>query len=157
VIKLKKTADKLLLGKDELVTPKRTEKVSFMDVKEQLEYFSDCVYVLFSDKIFVGRAYDPREAEKAFLDAKRFNSFFGGYNFIIDRKDGGDTPVLTTVAWEVFTRSRLIVFPKVRRFNLMRPCDNRSPYFEISTQEKTIQIERPFYQDMPMVQPLGAM
>lgn len=77
------------------------EGVQIMTADQQLEYFKGCTYITEYDKIFTPNG--------SMLNQSRFNAYFGGYNFNVDFA-GEKT---TKKAWEAFTESQTINFPKV--------------------------------------------
>lgn len=74
----------------------------YMSVQQQLEYFAGCVYVRDAHGVWV--------PDGGILRPDQFRAQYGGYLFILD-SDGMAKP--TKNAWEVFTESRAIGFPKV--------------------------------------------
>lgn len=85
------------------VMPTEAEHVSghqLLAVTQQLDHFKGCVYV--RDK---HRIYCP---DGAFLDAQRFRAMYGGYTFAMDTQNRKTS----TNAFEVFTESQAIRFPK---------------------------------------------
>ena len=81
--------------------PQLTSGHQYLTVEEQLDHFKDCVYVR-----DVHRVYCP---DGSFLKAEQFRAAYGGYLFAMDTM-GNKT---SKNAWEVFTESQAIRFPKV--------------------------------------------
>ena len=79
----------------------------YMTIFEQDEHFKDCVYVRADDKILV--------PDGELLDAKRFKTDFGGYEFQM-QPDGGRP---TRDAWEAFTLNRCKRFPIAKHRGFM--------------------------------------
>jgi len=79
-------------------------------VTQQLEYFAGCVYI--AD---IHRMFTP---DGAMLKTEQFNAMFGGYSFALD--DIGDKT--TKKAFEAFTESQCVTFPKVDSF-VFRPSE----------------------------------
>ncbi|MDD5363376.1 MAG: DUF5906 domain-containing protein [Ignavibacteria bacterium] len=77
----------------------------YMTAEKQLEYFKDCVYVSDRHEIFT-----PTGEMGQFLGPEAFAATYNGYEFQIDDLGGNDTKN----AWEAFTKSRCIKFPKAR-------------------------------------------
>jgi hypothetical protein len=73
----------------------------YMTVDAQLAYFAGCVYVQEVHKIFIPSG--------DMLKPEQFNATYGGYVFQLD--DLGDKT--TRKAWEAFTESQAVRFPKV--------------------------------------------
>lgn len=73
----------------------------FMAADLQQQHFAGCVYVRDLNRVFT-----PDGAE---LDQSRFRVMFGGYCFPIDAMN----EKTTTNAWEAFTESRAVRFPRV--------------------------------------------
>ncbi len=71
---------------------------------QQIKLFSDCVYVA-----EINRVFTPNGAT---LKSEQFNAMYGGYNFMVD-VDGDKT---TKKAWEAFTESQCVAFPKADAF-----------------------------------------
>ncbi|MBW2109793.1 MAG: hypothetical protein JRI36_14195, partial [Deltaproteobacteria bacterium] len=74
----------------------------FLGATQQIEYFKGCVYVQHEHKIFTPNG--------ALLNSERFNATYGGYVFQLDSDGGGK---VTRKAWEAFTESQAVRFPKV--------------------------------------------
>jgi hypothetical protein len=69
--------------------------------QEQVEMFAGCVYVQDEHKVFTPNGL--------LLKPEQFRAMYGGYSFILD-SEGDKT---TKNAWEVFTESQALTFPKV--------------------------------------------
>jgi hypothetical protein len=67
----------------------------------QLEHFKGCVYIQNAHKIFT--------PDGQLLKPEQFNATYGGYIFQLD--DSGEK--ITRKAWEAFTESQIIRYPKV--------------------------------------------
>jgi hypothetical protein len=78
-----------------------TTGYQFMSVEEQQTYFAGCVYVRDTHRVFV--------PDGQFLRSEQFKASFGGYVFALE-SSGVKT---TKNAFEVFTESQAIRFPKV--------------------------------------------
>ncbi len=76
-----------------------------MGVTQQIDFFKGCVYVT-----ELHRAFLP---SGLVLKPESFNVVFGGYNFIMDNDDGMSN---SKKAWECFTESQAVTFPKVDGF-----------------------------------------
>jgi hypothetical protein len=70
-----------------------------MPPTQLIEHFKDCVYIADSHRILT--------AKGSLLKSEQFNAMYGGYNFALD-----DTDKTTKKAWEAFTESQCINFPK---------------------------------------------
>jgi len=77
------------------------EGYQFLGVTQQLEYFKGCVYVQGPHKILTPKG--------ALLKSEQFNATYGGYAFQIEADGNSRT---TKKAWEAFTESQAIRFPK---------------------------------------------
>ena len=75
--------------------------LQFLAVSQQLEHFRGCVYVRESNRILT-----PDGVE---LDQARFRVCYGGYSFAMDAQNEKET----RNAWEAFTESRAVRFPRV--------------------------------------------
>lgn len=73
----------------------------FLGLTMQLEHFAGCVYVTDFHAVLTPGGQ--------FLKSEQFNSVYGGYVFQVD--ETGDKT--TNKAWEAFTESRIIRWPKV--------------------------------------------
>lgn len=77
------------------------EGFQYLGLPQQLEYFKDCVYVSAPHVIKIPNG--------SLLKSEQFRAIYGGYWFALDSI--GDKS--TRNAWEAFTESQGIVFPKV--------------------------------------------
>lgn len=73
----------------------------YLTANLQIEHFKGCVYVQSMHRMFTPSG--------VFLKPEQFNATYGGYVFQMD--DGRDKT--STKAWEAFTESQLVRFPKV--------------------------------------------
>jgi len=80
----------------------------FLTPSQQIDYFKGCVYVR-----DLHRAWTP---DGSFLKPEQFKATYGGYIFSMD----GQNEKVTKSAWEVFTESQAVRFPKVAR-TVFRP------------------------------------
>ncbi len=78
-----------------------TQGDQFMTISQQAEFFAGCVYVQSEHKVFVPSGH--------LLKSEQFKATYGGYIFSKDHLN----EKVTTNAWEVFTESQAIRFPKV--------------------------------------------
>lgn len=81
--------------------PEMTVGHQMMTAQEQVEYFADCVYVRDANCIWV--------PDGSMLTQAQFKSMYGGYKFFMD----GNNEKTTRNAWEAFTESQAVRFPKV--------------------------------------------
>jgi len=73
----------------------------FMSATQQVEHFHGCCYIRDLHKVFV--------PDGGLLKSEQFNATYGGYTFAMDSSN-----IKTTKsAWEVFTESQALRFPKV--------------------------------------------
>lgn len=72
-----------------------------MSPDQQVEYFKGCVYVCDIHRMFTPTG--------AFLKSEQFNAMYGGYGFSLD----SELEKTTKKAFEAFTESQCITFPKV--------------------------------------------
>jgi primase-polymerase (primpol)-like protein len=93
-----------------VVSPTRVAGYQFLPADAQLQFFAGCVYVQ-----SLHRALVP---SGALLKPEQFNATYGGYVFQLD--DLGRT---TRKAWEAFTESQCVRWPKAERpvFQPLRP------------------------------------
>ncbi|MGL4249146.1 MAG: DUF5906 domain-containing protein, partial [Aeromonas sp.] len=94
----------------ELVSPEVSQPVlrtgfQFVGASQLLEHFAGCVYVADAHRILTPNG--------ALLKVEQFNAMFGGYVFSLD--DTGEKT--TKKAWEAFTESQAIMFPKVLKMD----------------------------------------
>lgn len=77
----------------------------FLGIDQQMEHFKGCVYVASHHAIRVpsGSLYNPYQ----------FRAMYGGFHFAMD----GVGEKISTNAWEVFTESRGIRFPRVEKLS----------------------------------------
>ncbi len=75
------------------------EGEQFLGVNGLLEHFKGCTYIQDMHRVLV--------PEGSQLKPEQFKAMFGGYNFALDH-----TNKLTKDAWEAFTQSRVVMFPK---------------------------------------------
>jgi hypothetical protein len=88
----------------------RSEKRRILGVKDQIELFESCVYIIGDDHIFIGKHYDCKRGSGICCFSKQeFNRMFGGYKFVIEE----EPKQLIKSAWDTFLYSNLIEFPKV--------------------------------------------
>lgn len=83
-----------------VLEPVAREGYQLLAGDKQIELFKGCVYIAEINRIFC--------ANGALLKADQFNSMFGGYNFTV----GDDGEKTTKKAWEAFTESQIMHFPK---------------------------------------------
>lgn len=84
-----------------VVEPTIREGFQFLTVTQQIEFFKGCVYIL-----SLHRIYTPNGD---LLKPEQFRVAYGGYIFALD----SGSEKTTKNAWEVFTESQAISFPKV--------------------------------------------
>ena len=82
-------------------TPARRQGYQYMSADLQVEYFKGCCYVTSEHKIFT--------PDGQHMKPEQFNANYGGYIFQLDEM-GEKT---TRQAWEAFTQSQCLQFPKV--------------------------------------------
>lgn len=92
----------------ELVKPTHDAPVmrsgfQFMGVSQLLEHFAGCVYVAENHRVLTPNGQ--------MLKSEQFNALYGGYVFTLDDTNTKDT----RKAWEAFTESQCVSFPKVDR------------------------------------------
>lgn len=73
----------------------------YLGITQQLEHFKGCVYIQSIHKIFTPSG--------SLLKQDQFNATYGGYVFQLDSETSGKT---TKKAWEAFTESQAVRFPK---------------------------------------------
>lgn len=88
-------------GPLQVLTARRINGVQYLSADMQIEHFKDCVYVQNMHAILIPSG--------AMLESGRFNAAYGGYSFQMD--DTGEKT--TKKAWDVFTESQCVRFPKV--------------------------------------------
>lgn len=84
-----------------VVDPVMRDGYQLLAADKQIELFKGCVYVAEVNKVFCPNG--------DLLNSERFNAMYGGYNFIM----GDDGDKTTKKAWEAFTESQCVHFPKV--------------------------------------------
>lgn len=80
------------------------EGYQLLSPDQQIELFDKCVYVAEINKVFTPNG--------ATLKSEQFNAMYGGYTFMSDA-DGDKT---VKKAWEAFTESQCVAFPKADAF-----------------------------------------
>ena len=80
----------------------------FLGITQVMDHFKGCVYIADAHRVFTPNG--------AMLKTEQFNSMYGGYTFSLDE----NADKSTKKAWEAFTESQCIVFPKVDSF-VFRP------------------------------------
>lgn len=83
--------------------PQTTVGDQFMTPQQQLDYFKGCVYIRDLHKAWI--------PDGSFLKPEQFKVTYGGFVFSMD----GNNQKVTKNAWECFTESQAIRFPKVSR------------------------------------------
>jgi len=98
-----KTSVEIIVGDTLPATlePRVVEGVRYMMGTQQIEHFRGCVYIRDQNKI-----YSP---EFGLLDSSQFRATYGGWVFSLDSQNDKTSKN----AWEIFTESQAIVFPKV--------------------------------------------
>lgn len=81
--------------------PQRVEGFQFMSADLQIDWFRGCAYVQDAHCIFTPTGECLKEGQ--------FNATYGGYTFQMDARDK-----VTQQAWDAFTRSQIIRFPKAK-------------------------------------------
>jgi hypothetical protein len=81
--------------------PSITTGYQFLAAQQQVEHFAKCVYIQDMHKVFTPTG--------ALLNESRFNATYGGYVFQLDGEASGK---ITKKAWEAFTESQVIRYPK---------------------------------------------
>jgi hypothetical protein len=76
---------------------------TFLHPAQQVEFFAGCVYVQDSHRVFVPSG--------ALLKPEQFKAWYGGHVFVMD----ANNEKTTRNAWEAFTESNVISFPRVNR------------------------------------------
>lgn len=87
-----------------VMTATLKEGYQLLSGDQQIQLFDNCVYVAEINKVFTPNG--------ATLKSEQFNAMYGGYNFMLDA-DGDKT---TKKAWEAFTESQCVAFPKADAF-----------------------------------------
>lgn len=85
-----------------IVEPQRKTGYQLSTADHQMSIFSGCVYIAALNRIFSLEHYD-------LLDAEQFNNLHGGFDFVLN--ETGDKT--TKKAWEAFTQSQVVTFPRV--------------------------------------------
>ena len=83
-----------------VLEPVMREGYQLLAADKQVELFKGCVYIAEVNRIFC--------ANGALLKPEQFNAMYGGYNFAA----GEDGEKTTKKAWEAFTESQIMHFPK---------------------------------------------
>jgi hypothetical protein len=83
-----------------VVDPVMRDGYQLLAADKQIELFKGCVYVAEVNRVFCPNG--------ALLKSEQFNAMYGGYNFIM----GDDGDKTTKKAWEAFTESQCLHFPK---------------------------------------------
>ena len=83
-----------------VLEPVMRDGYQLLAADKQIELFKGCVYIAEINRIFC--------ANGALLKAEQFNAMYGGYNFAA----GEDGEKTTKKAWEAFTESQIMHFPK---------------------------------------------
>ena len=86
---------------NDMVGPEIVEGYQFLPATQQIEHFVGCTYIQDVHKIFT-----PNGSQ---LKSEQFNATYGGYVFQLDNNTGGK---LTKKAWEAFTESQIVRYPK---------------------------------------------
>lgn len=84
-----------------VVKPELRNGYQFLAITQVMEHFEGCVYVADAHRVLTPNG--------AMLKTEQFNAMFGGYSFALD--DSGEKT--TKKAWEAFTESQGVTFPKV--------------------------------------------
>lgn len=90
----------------------------FLGIQQQIEHFAGCVYIQNQHRIFTPGGN--------LLKSEQFNAVYGGYVFQLDSDGGGKT---TRKAWEAFTESQVIRFPKAES-SVFRPQEKSGSLIE---------------------------
>lgn len=96
----KRTPAQIIQAIDE---PVISEGYQFLPATQQLEHFKGCIYVQYDHKIFT--------PDGSLLKESQFNATYGGYVFQLDNEANGK---ITKKAWEAFTESQIIRYPKAK-------------------------------------------
>jgi hypothetical protein len=88
--------------------PVLREGYQLLAASQQIEMFKGCVYIAETNRIFCPNG--------SMLKPESFNALFGGYNFLV----GDDGEKTTKKAWEAFTESQNVHFPKAESM-MFRP------------------------------------
>lgn len=83
------------------IKPEIVSGYQYLGASLQIEKFEGCVYVARDHKIFTPRS--------GLLDTGRFNAVYGGFVYQLDERGSK----VTRKAWEAFTESQVVRFPKV--------------------------------------------
>lgn len=84
-----------------VVKPEMRAGYQYLALTQVIEHFDGCVYVADAHRILTPNG--------TMLKTEQFNAMFGGYSFALD--DSGEKT--TKKAWEAFTESQGVTFPKV--------------------------------------------
>lgn len=88
------------VGVTEIHEARMVEGSRFMTATQQLEHFKGCVYIRDAHKVFTPSG--------GMLENGQFRAMYGGYVFALDSMN----EKTSKSAWEIFTESQAIVFPK---------------------------------------------
>lgn len=86
---------------DAVLAPRLKVGSQMMTAQQQLEYFSNCLYVMNQHLV---------ATPMGLLKPDQFKVMYAGFEFLVDSDGSGKT---TKCPWEVFTRSQAVEFPKV--------------------------------------------
>lgn len=84
----------------QILKAERVEGYQYLSADLQIERFDGCVYIQDLHRIFTPRG--------SLMKTEQFNAMFGGYVFQLD----GSGDKVTRKAWEAFTESQCVRFPK---------------------------------------------
>ena len=85
----------------------------YLSAQDQIKHFEGCCYIAALHKAFTPKA--------GLLDGKRFDVVYGGYAFAIDANSK-----TTKSAWEAFTQSQALSFPKAHGMCFRPECESGS-------------------------------
>jgi hypothetical protein len=97
-----------------VVKPEMRAGYQYLAITQVIEHFDGCVYVADAHRILTPNG--------TMLKTEQFNAMFGGYSFALD--DSGEKT--TKKAWEAFTESQGVTFPKVDGCIFRPIADSRS-------------------------------
>jgi len=83
----------------------------YLSAQDQVRHFEGCCYVTAMNKVFTPKA--------GMLDKPRFDVVYGGYAFAIDANSK-----TTKSAWEAFTQSQTLSFPKAHGMCFRPECES---------------------------------
>lgn len=95
------SAGQVMSGNAQAVT---TEGYQYLGITQQLEHFAGCAYIQDMHRILTPTG--------ALLKSEQFNATYGGYSFQMESEGSSKT---TKKAWEAFTESQCIRFPKAEK------------------------------------------